>query len=342
MIKTFLNTLFVGTQGAYVHLDGDTVRVKLEDEKLLQVPLHHLGSICVFGQVTVSLPLMARCADDGRSLVILTEYGRFKARLVGKTSGNVLLRKAQYDFHSDGGKCLDFAKAVVAGKLQNSRQVLMRAAREVKESDREALGDAAANVVAYLDVLQRAESLDEVRGVEGLAAQCYFEQFDAMITAQRTEFRFEGRSRRPARDRVNALLSFLYTLWTNDCVSALEGVGLDPQFGILHALRPGRPGLALDLVEEFRSVIVDRLCLTLINRKQVQAEDLVVREGGSVLLTDEGRKKVLTAYQTKKQQEVKHRYLKQKIPIGLLPHVQSRLMARFLRSEVPAYFPYQP
>lgn len=340
MIKTFLNTLFVGTQGAYVHLESDTLKVKLEDEKLLQVPLHHLGSICVFGQVTISLPLLARCADDGRSVVILTEHGRFKARLVGKTTGNVLLRKAQYDFHSDDGKSLEFAKCIVAGKLQNSRQVLMRAAREAKAEDREAFSVAANETETGLEALEKVMTLDEARGVEGMVAQCYFEQFDAMITSQRTDFRFNGRSRRPPRDRVNALLSFLYTLWTNDCVSALEGVGLDPQFGILHALRPGRPGLALDLVEEFRSVFLDRLCLTLINRKQVQAGDFEGREGGGVLLNEAGRKKVLVAYQSRKQEEVLHGSLKEKVPIGLLPHVQARLMARLFRGELKHYRPY--
>jgi CRISPR-associated protein Cas1 len=340
MTKTFLNTLYVATQGAYVHLESDTVRVKLEDQKLLQVPLHHLGSICVFGLVNVSFPLLAQCAEDGRAVVILTEHGRFKARIVGKTTGNVLLRKAQYDFHADEAQGLEFAKAVVAGKLQNARQVLLRASREAKESDRATFATAADETAACLQALEGAATLDEARGMEGMAAQCYFDTFDAMITSQRTDFRFDGRSRRPPRDRVNSLLSFLYTLWTNDCVSALEGVGLDPQFGILHALRPGRPGLALDLVEEFRSVFLDRLCLSLINRKQVQAGDFEVREGGSVFLNETGRKKVLVAYQSRKQDEVRHENLKDKVPIGLLPHVQARMMARLFRGELRRYRPY--
>lgn len=340
MTKTYLNTLYVGTQGAYLHLENDTICVLAGQEKLLQTPLHHLGTICLFGQVNVSLPLMMRCAEDGRAVILMTEQGRFKARLQGKTTGNVLLRKAQYDFHCQEELGLNFCKSVVAGKLQNSRQVLLRAAREAKAELRPPLEAASNELATQLLSLPMAETIDQIRGIEGLAAQAYFEVFDAMITTQRTDFRFDGRSRRPPRDRVNALLSFLYTLWTNDCVSALEGVGLDPQFGILHALRPGRPGLALDLVEEFRSVFLDRLCLSLINRKQIQASDLKVREGGSVLLTDEGRKKVLVAYQNRKQEEVRHQALKEKVPIGLLPHIQARLIARHFRGESKVYHPY--
>ena len=342
MTTVLLNTLFVGTEDAYLHLENDQVKVLLEDRKLLQVPLHHLGSIVLFGRVNVSLPLMIRCADDGRSLVLMSEYGRFKARVQGKTTGNVLLRKAQYDFHSDPLKCLEFAKTIVATKLQNSRQVLLRAGRDAKDDLKRAFTEASSTIERELPEISGAKTTDEVRGTEGRGAQVYFDVFDSMITSQRADFRFDKRTRRPPRDRTNALLSFLYSLWTNDCVSALEGVGLDPQFGILHVLRPGRPALALDLVEEFRAVLIDRLCLTIINRKQIKASDLVIREGGSVLLTDDGRKKVLVAYQERKKVEVPHSLLKEKVPIGLLPHIQARLLARHFRGDTPCYVPYQP
>jgi CRISPR-associated protein Cas1 len=345
MTKQFLNTLFIGTEGAHARLDNDQVRVELEGQKLLAVPLHHLGGIVLFGVCTASFPLMMRCAEDGRAFVMLDRGGRFRARVQGKTTGNVLLRKAQYDAHRDARKTLALCRCMVAGKIQNSRHVLLRAARDftgAKGDHAAKIRDAADFQAETLTVLPAAATPDEIRGSEGLAAQAYFSVFDSLITAQRTDFRFDGRSRRPPLDRANCLISFLYSLWTSDCVSALEGVGLDPQFGFLHVLRPGRPALALDLVEEFRSVILDRLALTLINRRQVQASDFAVRDGGAVLLTDEGRKKVLVEYQRRKQVEVPHRLFAEKVPIGLLPHVQSRLLARCLRGEVPHYEPYVP
>jgi CRISP-associated protein Cas1 len=341
MTRAFLNTLFVSTQDARLNLDGDTVKVYHEDRKLLQVPLLHLGSICTFGVVHVSQPLMMRCAEDGRAVVFHDWNGRFKARVVGPTSGNVLLRRAQYEHACCPARSLSFAKSVVAGKIQNSRLVLMRGSRDVRTHS-ERLSSAAQEHAILLEALEGAATLDEVRGVEGLAAQRYFDAFDGLITAQRTDFRFGERTRRPPRDRMNALLSFLYTLATNDCVSALESVGLDPQYGILHALRPGRPGLALDLVEEFRAMFLDRLALTMVNRKQLVADDFQQRDGGSVLLTEDGRKKVLTAYQRRKQEEVGHPLLVEKVPVGLLAHVQARVMARAFRGDVPAYLPYRP
>jgi CRISPR-associated protein Cas1 len=344
--KQLLNTLFIGTEGAHARLENDQVRVELEGEKLLSVPLHHLGSIVLFGYCTATTHLMMRCADDGRAFVLLDRNGRFRGRLQGKTTGNVLLRKAQYDCHLDGQTSLDICRAIIAGKIQNSRLVLLRAARDLiaaKKPDASArVRVAAEDHAAILPTLPLAATADVARGAEGLAAQAYFSVFDDMITSQRTDFRFDGRSRRPPLDRTNCLLSFLYSLWTNDCVTALEGVGLDPQFGFLHVLRPGRPALALDLVEEFRSVILDRLALSLINRKQIQASDFTVRDGGAVLFTDDGRKKLLGEYQRRKQIEVQHRLFAEPVPIGLLPHVQARLLARRLRGDVPNYEPYIP
>ena len=346
MTKLFLNTLYIGTEGAHARLENDTVRVELEGEKLLSVPLHHIGGIVLFGVCTTTTSLMMRCAEDGRTFTLLDRNGRFRARVEGPTGGNCLLRKAQYAAHADPEATLALCRTFVAGKLQNARQVLLRGARDL-----DAAGKAPAAAEARIAAEAHAEGIlrlpdamttDEVRGVEGLAAQAYFGAFDGLITAGRTEFRFGARSRRPPLDRTNCLLSFLYAIGTNDCRSALEGVGLDPQFGFLHVLRPGRPALALDLVEEFRAVVLDRLALTLINRRQIDASDFEVREGGAVSLTDDGRKKVLTAYQDRKKTEVPHALFVEKVPLGLLPHVQARLLARHLRGDLEAYPPYDP
>lgn len=341
MSRTLLNTLFVTTPGAFARLDGDTVRVDADGQKLLQVPLLHLGSLVLFGGASISPPLMNRCAEEGREVTFLDFAGRFKCRVVGPVSGNVLLRKAQYEALTDDSRTLAIARPIVAGKVKNSRQTLMRAAREVKAAEQVAvLTEQAAFMAVHLESLPDKHTLDEIRGVEGQVASCYFLAFGAMITQAKSDFAFAVRTRRPPRDRVNALLSFVYSLLTNDCVAACEGVGLDPQFGYLHCLRPGRPALALDLMEEFRSFLADRLVLTLINRRQIQPEHFEIRPGESVLLTAEGRKLVLAAYQTRKQEEVTHPLLQTKTPVGLLPHLQARLLARHLRGDLPNYLPF--
>src|SRR5581483_138759 len=286
-------------------------------------------------------PLMCRCAEEGREITFLDFAGRFKCRLVGPTSGNVLLRKAQYAAQADEARSIAIARPIVAGKIKNARQTLLRAAREVREADQVAVLQAqAAFMAVHLQSLPDMQTLDGIRGIEGQAASCYFLAFGAMITRPKSEFAFVMRTRRPPRDRVNALLSFIYALLTTDCVAAVEGVGLDPQFGYLHCLRPGRPALALDLMEEFRSYLADRLVLTLINRRQIQPEHFETRPGESVLLTAEGRKLVLSAYQTRKQEEVMHPLLQTRTPIGLLPHLQARLLARHLRGDLPSYLPF--
>jgi len=341
MSKELLNTLFVTTPRAFVRLEGDTVRVESNGEKLLQVPLLHLGALVLFDSASVSPPLMCRCAEEGREITFLDFAGRFKCRLVGPTSGNVLLRKAQYAAQADEARSIAIARPIVAGKIKNARQTLLRAAREVREADQVAVLQAqAAFMAVHLQSLPDMQTLDGIRGIEGQAASCYFLAFGAMITRPKSEFAFVMRTRRPPRDRVNALLSFIYALLTTDCVAAVEGVGLDPQFGYLHCLRPGRPALALDLMEEFRSYLADRLVLTLINRRQIQPEHFETRPGESVLLTAEGRKLVLSAYQTRKQEEVMHPLLQTRTPIGLLPHLQARLLARHLRGDLPSYLPF--
>lgn len=335
------NTLYVLTQGAYLHLDHDTVRVEVEKQTQLQVPLVHLGGVVTFGNVLMSPALLGRCAEDGRAVTLLDHHGRFQARVVGPTSGNVLLRRAQHLALSNEGRVLEIARCVVAGKIQNERQVLVRAAREtIDESDAVALRGAAGSLARAIATTRRCSDLDTLRGVEGTAARSYFSVFDRMVRVDREAFRMVERNRRPPLDRINALLSFLYTLLLADCVAALEGVGLDPQVGFLHALRPGRPALGLDLMEELRSPIADRLVLTLINRRQVAPEDFEERPGGAVTLTDKGRKSVVVGYQERKQDEVHHRVLDRKIPLGLVPHVQARLLARHLRDDLDIYPPY--
>ncbi|WP_008312107.1 type I-C CRISPR-associated endonuclease Cas1c [Leptolyngbya sp. PCC 6406] len=340
-MKQILNTLYVQTQGAYLRLDHDTLQVEIEKQKALQMPLHHLGGITVFGNVLLSPFLIHRCAEDGRSLVWLTEYGRFKGRLAGNTTGNVLLRRSQHEALNQAAATLDIARYVVAGKLQNTRNVLMRAAREAKaECDRSQLAQAAATHAEAIRNTEKVADLDKLRGIEGYAAKAYFGAFTAMVRQNRDVFAFTARSRRPPKDPINALLSFVYTLLVSECVAACEGVGLDPQMGYLHALRPGRPALALDLMEELRAPLGDRLVLTLINRGQLTPEDFIERPGGAIHLTKEGRATLLAAYQKRKQEEVFHTVIDAKVPLGLMSHTQARLLARHLRGDVPTYQPF--
>jgi CRISPR-associated protein Cas1 len=339
---TVLNTLYVMTPGAYAHLENNTIRIDVEREKRLQIPLHHLDGLVCFGNVMVSPFLMHRLADEGKSLVFLEDSGRFKARLEGPVSGNILLRQAQHRAAGESEVALEISRAVVAGKLKNSRSVILRGAREASEPDEaKILGRAADNLAASLRAAKEAPDLDALRGVEGEAARGYFEALNLVVKPQaRESFVLNGRTRRPPRDRFNALLSFLYSMLMNSCRSGLETVGLDPQLGFLHAVRPGRAALALDMQEEFRSILADRLALTLINRGQISADDFDEREGGAVMLNDQGRRKVVTAWQERRQEEVLHPLLESKMPIALLPLTQARFMARTIRGEMDGYLPY--
>jgi len=340
-MRTLLNTLYVTTPHAYLHLDNDTVRVDVERETRLRVPLHHLGGIVTFGNIMVSPALMHRLADQGQSLVLLDGHGRFKARLEGPVSGNILLRRAQHQKADDAGFTLGIARACIAGKLRNSRQVLLRGARESKtESDAAILSRGADDLAASLRALPAVADLDALRGVEGEAARQYFCCINFLVRAEEREvFSLDGRTRRPPRDRMNALLSFLYAMLMNDCRSALESVGLDPQLGFLHAVRPGRAALALDLMEEFRHQ-ADRLALTLVNRGQVRADDFTLHEGGGVTLAEAGRKAVVVAWQERKQEELSHPLLEEPAPLGLLPQLQARFLARTLRGDMEDYLPF--
>ena len=336
-----LNTLYITTPETYLRLDNDTLRVEVERETRLRVPLHHLTAVVCFGHINLSAPLMHRLADEGIALVLLNDSGRFKARLEGAVSGNVLLRQAQFARAADPVFTLDMARACVAGKIKNTRQVLQRGAREAKtEDEAKALTRLADDLAASLRALPEAANLDSLRGVEGEAARQYFSGLNLLVRPdQRESFRMDGRTRRPPRDRFNAMLSFLYAMWMNDCRSALEAAGLDPQVGFLHALRPGRAALALDLMEEFRPW-ADRLALTLINRGQLCADDFAMREGGGVSLEPDARKAVVVAYQERKRDEINHPLLAQTVPLGLVPLVQARLLARALRDEGAPYVPF--
>jgi CRISPR-associated protein Cas1 len=290
----------------------------------------------------VSPALMHRLADEGKSLVLLDDSGRFKARLEGPVSGNILLRQAQHRAAGDAAATLELARACVAGKLKNSRSVLQRGAREAEDDSEAArLTRTADNLAASLRAAAVATTLDELRGVEGEAARGYFEALNLVVKpAFRTTFQLNGRTRRPPLDRLNTVISFLYAMLMNDCRSALEACGLDPQLGFLHAVRPGRAALALDLQEEFRAVLCDRLALTLINRGQVGEKDFALREGGAVMLNDRGRRTVVTAWQDRKQEEVTHPLTESRLPFALLPFIQARFMARALRGEMEGYLPY--
>ena len=336
-----LNTLYVTSADTYLRLDNDTLRVEIEKETKLRVPLHHLSAVVCFGHIGLSAPLMHRLAEDGIALVLLDDNGRFKARLEGAVAGNVLLRQAQFQRVADPVFTLDMARACVAGKIKNTRQVLQRGAREAKlEDEAKALTRLADDLAASLRALPEATSLDVLRGIEGEAARQYFSGLNLLVRSdQRSAFAMDGRTRRPPRDRFNAMLSFLYAMWMNDCRSALEAAGLDPQVGFLHALRPGRAALALDLMEEFRPW-ADRLALTLINRGQLEADDFVLREGGGVSLEPDARKTVVVAYQERKRDEINHPLLALSVPLGLVPLVQARLMARALRDDGAPYVPF--
>jgi CRISPR-associated protein Cas1 len=342
VIKEYLNTLYVMHDQARVRLDHDTLVVEVDEEKALQVPILHLSGLTTFGNVLVSPGVVQRFCEDGRAIVFLSRSGRFVGRVFGPVSGNVLLRQAQYRTVDDEAACISIARAIVAGKLQNSRSMLQRSARDsAKKRPGERLSEAA-NLLGQLIVrLPTATELNEIRGIEGEGARAVFAVFDHMFTREREAFLVAGRTRRPPLDRTNALLSFLFALIASDCTAALESVGLDPQAGFLHALRPGKPALTLDLMEEMRPILGDRLAVTLVNRGQINPDHFVLRQGGSVSLRDDGRKAAVIAYQTRKADEVPHPVLNRKIPLGLVPHVQARMLARQVRGDLESYVPFR-
>ncbi len=337
-MKKHLNTLFVTTQGAYLAKEGETVAVKVEGKVRMQLPIHTLGGIVCFGQVSCSPYLMGFCAKNDVAISFLTEYGRFLARVQGPVSGNVLLRREQYRWADDQNNSTSMARFVVVGKICNSRTVLQRSLRDHSSKvDVPVLQGTIDRLNSILMHIREDIPLNTIRGYEGEAAQVYFNVFDSLITSQKENFVFNERSRRPPLDRVNCLLSFLYTMVMHDVRSALECVGLDPAVGFLHRDRPGRPSLALDMMEEFRSFLADRLTLSLINLSQVKDKGFRLMESGAVLMDDETRKTVLVAYQKRKQDEIMHPFIKEKMPVGLLFHTQALLLARHLRGDLDGY-----
>ena len=340
-MKKYLNTLFVTTQGSYLFKEGETVVVKVEKEIRLRIPIHTIGGIVCFGQVTCSPFLMGFCAGNNVEISFLSEYGRFLARVQGPVSGNVLLRREQYRRADNLNVCSQITKSVLTGKLANCRTVLNRALRDHQDKlNTDEVQTASKRIGDSLHRLQRDDSLDVLRGIEGEAAHTYFGVFDHLITSQKENFFFKNRNRRPPLDNVNCLLSFLYTLVMHDVRSALECVGLDSCVGFLHRDRPGRPGLALDLMEEFRPFLAERLVLSLINLCQVQKKGFKKADSGAVLMDDETRKEVLVAYQKRKQEEIMHPFLGEKVTIGLLFHTQALLFARYLRGDMDGYPPF--
>lgn len=340
-MKRLLNTLYVTTQGAYLSREGETVLVRLEHETKLRVPVHTLGGIVCFGQVSASPPLMELCAEAGVTISFFSEQGKFLARVQGPVSGNVLLRREQYRRADGEAASVVVARAVIIAKIVNCRTVLLRSARErADDKSAENLILAAGHLVRILKSLEREVSLDALRGMEGEAARIYFGVFDSLILTQKEDFYFKERSRRPPLDNMNALLSFIYTLLAHDVASALEGVGLDPAVGFLHRDRSGRPGLALDIMEEFRPFLADRLALSLVNRLQVKGKNFTKTETGSVMMDDKTRKEVLVSYQKRKQEEIQHPFLDEKVSIGLLPHCQAMLLSRYLRDDIEGYPPF--
>jgi CRISPR-associated protein Cas1 len=337
-MKKHLNTLYVTTQNSYLFKEGQSVVVKVEQENRLRLPIHTLDGIVCFGAVSMSPFLMHHCAENNVAVSFLSEYGKFLARIQGPVSGNVLLRREQYRVADRPEEAAEITRNILIGKLANARTVLRRALRDYDEKPE--LTTAECRLTQYLRRLEQPMCLAALRGNEGEAAASYFAAFPQLITVKDEAFTFSGRNRRPPTDPANALLSFAYTLLVHDCRSALEGVGLDPCVGFLHTDRPGRPSLALDLMEEFRAFLADRLVLSLINRRQIRPKDFNDSAGGAVTMTDDARKTLLTAWQKRKQEEITHPYLQEKCKIGLLPHLQAQLLARHLRGDLEAYPPF--
>lgn len=340
-MRKLLNVLYVTSPEAYLAKDGENVLVLMGEEVKFRMPVHNLEGIVCFGYTGASPALMHLCAERGVALSFLTENGKFLARVSGPVNGNVLLRRRQYRLADHPEESLQLAKSFIFGKIFNCRCLLQRFLRDHEgRGDAPAVAEGVRNLSLELQKADRSENPEELRGVEGQGAREYYGVFDNLILEARETFGFSGRSRRPPLDPVNALLSFLYTLLAHDCTAALETVGLDPQVGFFHRERPGRPSLSLDLMEELRPYLVDRLVLSLINNRQVSEGDFVVKESGGVLMTDEARKSVITGWQKRKQEEIVHPYLGEKIGIGLIPYAQALLLARHLRGDLEVYPPF--
>jgi len=339
-MKKLQNVLYILTPESYLYIQGECICVKVAGEERIRVPSHTIESIVFLTNTTISTPLVRFCGESGITVSFLDDFGRFQGRLHGKTSGNVLLRMRQYQSINNREFCSKIVCSILAAKVVNSRNTLLRSAREQSdEKSATLLKNAAEEITKMASGLSPELSVDSMRGIEGMIANLYFSVFNNMVKVNKDSFFFTNRNRRPPKDNTNAILSFLYALMKNDICASLESVGLDPAVGWLHALRPGRPSLALDLMEELRSPLCDRLALSLINLRQLQPKDFETSIG-SVKITDAGKRTILEAWQQRKREEIVHPYLHEKINIGLIPHVQSQLLARYLRGDIEAYPPF--
>lgn len=334
-MRKLLNVLYVTTPESYLSKDGETVVVSVKQSEVFRIPAINIEGIVMFGYMGASPGLMKLCADRGIALTFCSPSGHFIGRFQGPVQGNVLLRKRQYKVAEDSDYCLALSKIFIAGKVQNYRNILMRNLRDYGPN--EDIEAAVARHGVLKGAILKATDPDELRGYEGDAANVYFGVFRQLIVSQKTDFTFDGRSRRPPKDPVNALLSFVYTLIAHECAAALETVGLDPYVGFLHTIRPGRTSLALDLMEEMRAYLGDRLVLSLINRKQVSLSDFKHQGDQGVVMSDDARRTVITAWQSRKKELFNHPYLNEKIPIGLLPYIQAKLLAKYIRQDLDAY-----
>lgn len=339
-MKQLQNVLYVMTEDSYLQKQGEAVSIRIGGDERVRIPVNTLESIVCFGNITVSTPLIGFLGEKGVGLTFLSVYGRFLGRVEGPMRGNVLLRRAQHEHVRDDSKSGTIARAFVLSKLANSRNILLRAAREGNDQMRsDVLRTAAAEIGEIGQQVACKESVDSIRGLEGAGATIYWRVFDHLIRVNKSEFYFRTRSRRPPEDRINAMLSFAYSLLANDVRSALEGVGLDPAMGFLHTLRPGRPALALDVMEELRAWMCDRLVLSLVNLQQVRGRDFELSPTG-VVMKENTRRTFLDAWQKRKREEIMHPFTDTKIPIGLVPFVQAQLLARYLRGDLDAYPPF--
>ncbi|MBR3565391.1 MAG: type I-C CRISPR-associated endonuclease Cas1 [Paludibacteraceae bacterium] len=339
-MRKLLNTLYVTNPDVYLTKDGENIVARIEESEVMRLPIINIESIVCMTHLGASPYLMNMCAERNIGLCFLTPKGNFLARVTGKTNGNVLLRRIQYRVADDEIQSLDIARLIIAGKIFNSRKVIERFKRDHTDINsvlKNQIEQLSLSLKRYSLLATTAETKDILRGIEGEAATLYFSMFDDMIIAQKHAFQFHGRNRRPPKDKVNCMLSFAYTLLMHEVQSALETVGLDPYVGFLHTDRPGRPSLALDLMEEFRAYLADRLVLSLINRKQIESKHFIENGEDNILMTDEGRKIIISAWQNRKKEEIQHPYLQEKVPIGLLPYIQAMLMARYLRHDLEQY-----
>lgn len=340
-MKRLLNTLYISNPDYYLGIDGENIVVKQANEEVGRLPLHNLDGIVTMGYTGASPRLMGYCAEHNIAITFLSTSGRFLATVCGESRGNVVLRKEQYRISDDRSRSLKIAKNIISGKIYNSKWVLERAVRDYSmRIDVEKMKQQSRFLSNSIRKTRETEDMDQLRGIEGEAAAVYFSVFDEMILQQKDQFVFDRRNRRPPMDNVNALLSFTYTLLMSMCKSALETVGLDAYVGFMHTDRPGRASLALDMMEELRAVIADRFVLTLINKRMVSASGFYTKENGAVIMDDDTRKAVITAWQSKKQEIIEHPFLNEKIEWGMVPYVQALLLARYIRGDVDEYPPF--